>query len=274
VDTPETTPRDFTPVCYRHPDRETGLSCTECGKPICTDCSHDAAVGQKCAECAKPIGRNRVITARTMRQNTPVVTVILAATVLAYFAQSSVAGFERDFIQSNADIRAGELWRLLSAAFLHGGLMHIAFNMYALWIFGPTLERQLGSAPFGALYGASALAGGTAYLLFGEPNGFALGASGAIFGLFGAWFAASYRSRHTPAGNAQFRQLLGLLALNLLLPFMIPNIAWQAHVGGLIAGGAIMLAWLRVPAGPRRESYRTTIAVGVALVAVGLALLA
>lgn len=265
---------DFTPVCYRHPDRETGLSCTECGKPICTDCSYDAAVGQKCAECARPIGRNRVITARTMRRNTPVVTVILAVTIVAYFAQSAVPGFEFDLIQSNAAIRNGEWWRLVSAALLHGGIMHIGFNMYALWIFGPSLERQLGGAPFAALYVASAMAGGTAYLVFGEPNGFALGASGAIFGLFGAWLAAAYRSRHTPAGDAQFRQLLGLLALNLLLPLIIPRIAWQAHVGGLVAGGLIMLLWLRIPPGPRREGVRTIIAVGVALLALGVALVA
>jgi membrane associated rhomboid family serine protease len=265
---------DFTPVCYRHSDRETGLSCTECGKPICTDCSRDAAVGQKCPECARPIGRNRVVTARSMRRNTPVVTVILAATIVAYFAQGSVPGFENDFLQSNVAIRNGEWWRLLTSAFLHGGIMHIAFNMYALWIFGPSLERQVGSAPFAALYGASALFGGAAYLLLGDRNGFALGASGAIFGLFGAWFAAAWKSRHTPAGNAQFRQLLGLLALNLMLPLIIPRIAWQAHVGGLLAGAGIMLVWLRIPPGPRRETTRTIIGVGFALVALGLALVA
>lgn len=274
MDTSRSDPVETSPVCYRHPDRVTGLSCSECGKPLCHECSYDAAVGQKCAECAKPVGRNRVITARQMRQSTPVVTGILALTIVAFLVQLQNPGFEADFLQSNRQIANGEWWRIFTAAFLHGGYMHIGFNMYALWLFGPSLERQLGSAPFAALYMAAAAAGGAAYYLLGSPFGRAVGASGAIFGLFGAWLVGSYRSRNTPAGAAQFRSLLLLLGINLALPFLIPLIAWQAHLGGLIAGAAIMAIWLRLPRGPGVEWARTGTAAAVFILAIVLTWLA
>ncbi len=274
VDDQHADPIETSPVCYRHPDRPTGLSCTECGKPICPECSHDAAVGQKCAECSRPVGRARVITARNMATSTPVVTVILALTVVAFLAQGTSQTFERALIQFNPDVHNGELWRMLTAAFLHANFIHIGFNMYVLWILGPSLERQLGSAPFAALYGATALAGGAAFLLFGGPFGAALGASGAIFGLFGALFAASYRGRHTAAGDAQFRRIVSLLALNLLLPLIVPRIAWQAHLGGLAAGAAIMFIWLKMPRGPRVGLARTAVALAVAGLALVVGVLA
>jgi membrane associated rhomboid family serine protease len=114
--------------------------------------------------------------------------------------------------------------------------------MWALYAFGPQLERQVGGAPFAALYVSSALAGGALFYLLGGA-GAAVGASGAIFGLFGAWLAASYRGRHTLAGAAGLRQLLVLLAINLALPLVFPAIAWQAHLGGLAAGVAITTLW-------------------------------
>ncbi len=210
-----------------------------------------------------------MITARNMRTSTPVVTGILALTIVAFVAQGTSPAFERALIQYNPDIHNGEIWRMLTAAFLHANFIHIGFNMYVLWVLGPSLERQIGSVPFAALYVASALAGGAAFLLFGGAFGAALGASGAIFGLFGALVAASYRSRHTAAGDAQFRRIVSLLALNLLLPLIVPRIAWQAHLGGLLAGAAIMFIWLKIPRGPNAELRRT----GVALAVAGMALL-
>jgi len=263
------------PVCYRHKDRTTFLSCSQCGKPICADCSHDAAVGQRCPECTRSAGRTRVINAReAQRTTTPVVTTLIVISVVAYLLQLRSPSARFDFAQVNDLVRQGEWWRLITAAFLHGSVMHIGFNMYALYLFGPSLERRFGSIPFLTLYLASALAGGAAFLYTGD--GAAVGASGAIFGLFGAWMGASYRVRKTPAGAAQFRNLLVLLSINLALPFLAPglNIAWQAHVGGLVAGVLVIFAWLNMASGRKAELQRTLLAAAVAIVSLGLTLMA
>ncbi len=176
-------------------------------------------------------------------------------------------------IQANELVAAGEWWRLLTAAFLHDGLAHILFNMWALWALGTNLERQVGSASFAFLYLAAALGGGLAFYL-AVPGGRALGASGAVFGLFGVWLVSGFRRRNTAAGQAGFRQMLGLLALNLALPIFVPGIAWQAHLGGLVVGGVIGAAWLSRPlrgrGGARR---RAVLAASVAALLFALALL-
>jgi len=241
------------PTCYRHPDRETRLSCSSCGRPTCVDCVRSAAVGQKCLECAAPDSRARVITAEQIRGSAragaPVAMAILGVCVGLFVLGFAVPGVgETLFLngaQSNAAVAGGQWYRLFTSAFLHADLTHVLFNMWALYVFGPPLERQAGSVPFAALYVSSALAGGAAYYLLGG-DGFAVGASGAIFGLFGAWIAASLRTRHTLAGRASLRQLLTLLAINLALPLLFPRIAWQAHAGGLVAGFLIAMAWGRL----------------------------
>ncbi|MFZ0492744.1 MAG: rhomboid family intramembrane serine protease [Acidimicrobiia bacterium] len=168
--------------------------------------------------------------------------------------------------QYNPAIHAGEWWRLVTGAFLHGGLLHIGFNMYALWLFGPQIERQVGSASFGALYGASLLWGAVTFLIL-VPAGAAVGASGAIFGLFGAWIAASYRVRNTPGGRRLWQQLIVLLLINAVLGFADRSIAWQAHLGGLVAGLLIVFAWQKL--GRRTTSTaRISVAVGIGMVAV------
>ena len=135
--------------------------------------------------------------------------------------------------------------------FLHGGTLHLLFNMYALWLFGPVLERRFGSPSYAALYVAGGLSGGMLYELIGSDAP-AVGASGAIFALLGALLAASYRQRNTRAGAAVFGQLGILLAINLALPLFVGNIAWQAHVGGLIAGILIAAVWDHMPLAGRR----------------------
>ena len=172
--------------------------------------------------------------------------------------------------QSNAAVAGGQWYRLFSSAFLHGGLMHVMFNMWALYAFGPDLERRVGSLAFAALYLGAAVAGGAAYFYLGRDGGYAVGASGAIFGLFGAWLAAAYRSRHTSAGRASLNQLLMLLAINAALPLIARQIAWQAHLGGLVAGVLIALLWGAV--GERRggEAVRTLVAAAVGLAALAL----
>ncbi|CAN5140737.1 rhomboid family intramembrane serine protease [soil metagenome] len=266
-------------TCYRHPDRETRLSCSSCARPVCVDCVRSAAVGQRCPDCAAPQGRARVITAADIRgggvSRAPV-SIALIAVSAGVFALTLVPSDLGRLLyaygaQANGAVEAGQWWRLLTAAFLHQGLLHIGFNMWALYVFGPALEQRVGSLPFAALYLSAAVAGGALFLLLG--TGVAVGASGAIFGLFGAWLAVFTRSRNTVAGRAVFQQLVTLLVINLALPLVIPNIAWQAHVGGLVTGFVVSSAWL-APAlqEPHRALPRALVAVLPGLLALAVVL--
>jgi len=267
------------PTCYRHPDRETRLACSACGRPTCVDCVQRADVGQKCRECAAPDGHARVITADQIRaggrRSAPVAFTFLGVCVAVHlvglFAPEIGDWVFASGAQVNALVGQGEWYRLFTAAFLHSpaGFTHILFNMFALYLFGPQLEREAGSGPFAALYLASALAGGAAFY-FANAGGVAVGASGAIFGLFGAWLAASLRNRHTPAGQAGLRQLLLLLGLNLALPLFVPGIAWEAHVGGLAAGFVIALMWSLFARPAQAALLRTLVAAAVGGAALAL----
>jgi membrane associated rhomboid family serine protease len=277
VTSPSTAPAQ----CYRHPDRATRLSCSNCGRPICIDCAIDTPVGQKCPECARPEGRHRVITAQTIRQGgrrTAPVTFIIMGIALAAFVlgeldpQLGFRMFEEGAQQADL-IRAGEWWRPVTSMFLHASLAHVGFNMWALYLFGPALERRYGSIPFAALYLASGLGGSALYQVVGRGNP-AVGASGAIFGLMGALIVTLYQQRHTRIGRAIFSQLILLLAINLALPLVIPSIAWEAHVGGLVAGGGVAFAWDRLPISGRAAIPRQlSIALAMIVVAVGALLL-
>ncbi len=269
-----------TSYCYRHPGRATRLSCSECGRPICVECSRDAAVGQKCPECATPVGRNRVIDARTIRHvdraTTPVTWALIAVNVAIFLIGRLDSETGREIFVNAAQYKPlidnGEIWRVFTAMFLHANFTHVLFNMWALFLFGPALERRFGSASFGALYLAAGLGGGSLYHAVGRLDP-AVGASGAIFGLMGALLAATYRQRHTPAGSAVFSQLMLLLLINLSLPFLIPNIAWEAHLGGLVAGASIAAAWDKMPRGRAGASaQRVIIAAAVSVVAIGAVL--
>jgi len=267
------------PTCYRHDDRQTRLSCSRCGRPICVECTTTAPVGQLCPECAREAGAQRVISSRELyaapsRRTAPVTFGAIAICVAVF-----LVGFVSPLplvlgAQINEAVTAGQWWRLLSAAFLHQQLYHIAFNLYALYVFGPSLERRWGSLPFAGLYVGAAMAGGAAYylwsVLFEGGGGSALGASGAIFGMFGATLVAAWRGRHTAAGAAGLRQLGTLLAINLALPLILPSIAWQAHVGGLLAGAAIAAVW---SAGPRTGTAATVVRTAAGLAVAVLSVL-
>lgn len=268
------------PVCYRHPDRPTRLRCSECGRLICVECSNDAAVGQKCPECSKPHGRHRVVTAQqafggASFATTPVTFSIIAVAVAVYvlgFLSTEINNtLIRNFASANILVDEGEWWRVLTAAFLHGSLIHIGFNMYALYLFGPRLEREVGSPAFAALYFAATAGGGAASTIFGPTFVLSIGASGAIFGLFGAWMFVAYKLRATPAGRAMFNQLGVLLLINLALPIIIPNIDWRAHVGGLITGIAVAWLWSVLAAGRSNARVIRTVS-GTAVLLIALAL--
>lgn len=237
-------------------------------------------MGQKCPECAKPIGRNRVINARNIRRvdrsTTPVTWVLIAISVAIFLIGRLDRATGQEIFVNAAQYKPliddGEFWRVFTAMFLHANFTHVLFNMWALYLFGPSLERRFGSASFATLYVGAGLGGGALYHVVGRLDP-AIGASGAIFGLMGALLAATYRQRHTPAGRAVFSQLMLLLLINLSLPFIISNIAWEAHVGGLVAGVAIAAAWDKIPHGkPGATAQRVTIAAVVGIVALGAVL--
>jgi membrane associated rhomboid family serine protease len=185
---------------------------------------------------------------RPAQKGAPVTFTLLAVFAAIYalgvFAGDGGEQIARAAAQINPAVEAGEWWRVLTATMLHADLIHLMFNSYALYVLGAQLERGVGSGPFAALYVASGLAGGIAFL-FSPGQDVAVGASGAIFGLFGAWFAAAWVNRDTPQGRAGLTQFGVLLLINLALPLFVPNIAWQAHVGGLLVGALIGLGWAR-----------------------------
>ncbi len=267
-----------TTTCYRHPDRETRLACSNCGRPICVECSHDASVGQKCPECSVPEGRAQVIQARQVigrptAQTSPVSFGIMGVTIAIFVAGFLSPEIDQWLLENlalvNFLVADGEWYRIFTAALLHGGLMHILFNMYALYLFGPRLEQQVGSTAFAALYVAAAGAGGAVSYLFGSPLQISVGASGAIFGLFGAWLFVAWKMRTTPGGRSMFNQLFVLLAINLALPLLVPGIDWRAHMGGLAAGIAIAWLWSLFAVGrPNAKAIRTVIAVSVVVASI------
>lgn len=260
------------PVCYRHPDRHTLLKCSRCGRPICAACSIDASVGQRCPECVRTEGTQRVVpTGRARSRSTTPATFTFIALAVGFFVLGMVPGMKitllETFAQANWLVAEGEWWRIFTPVLLHDGLMHIGFNMWALWVLGPQIERGVGSWPFVGAYLASAAVGGAFVYVFGGPQDIAVGASGAIFGLFGIWLNWAVRRRNTAQGRMLLRQIGFLLLLNAALPLLIPNIAWEAHLGGLIAGFVIGELWSRVSR-PGSEFARVLITVAVAAMAV------
>jgi membrane associated rhomboid family serine protease len=263
-----------TPRCYRHPGRETYVSCVRCGRHACPDCLRSAAVGQQCVDCVRDGNKgSRQAVGRFGGKVTdrPLVTYTLVALcVLTYIVElaypkiidygAMVGGAYDPAVHALIGVSVGDWYRLLTSAFLHEppgsgiGLAHIIFNMWALIVVGPSLERMLGRVRFLAIYLVSALAGSVLYYLIGPPNVFAIGASGAIFGLFGAWFVLAKRLR------LDTRQVVLLIVLNLGLALFIHGIAWQDHVGGLIAGTALTAAYVYAP-----RVNRTAIQVGATI---------
>lgn len=259
-----------TPVCYRHPDRQTYLKCSRCEKPICAACSIDATVGQRCPSCVREEGTQRVIpTGSRAARATPATRVFIAVAVAFYLL--SIVGLRgtliENFAQVNFLVEAGDWWRLFTPVLVHAGFTHILFNMWALWVLGPQIERGVGTWPFVGLYLAAAGVGGAFYYFLGPVNIAAVGASGAIFGLFGVWFNWALRRRNTVQGQMLLRQIGFLLLLNAALPFILGGIAWEAHLGGLIAGFVIGEVWSRIK-GPQAERLRVGVTVAVAVLAV------
>jgi membrane associated rhomboid family serine protease len=237
-------------TCYRHPNRETGVSCSNCGKPICPDCMTTTPVGMRCPECARQ--RTVVKTLRNTVNHPDVTIALIAINVIAFLAEGSIslAGspplsgiYEKGALLgsipgfSTLGVAHGQWWRIVSGGFLHENLLHIGFNMYILYVLGLTLEPVLGRVKFAAIYAASLLAGSFGALLV-TPHSFTVGASGAIFGLMGA-AAVEMRARQIPILQSQIG---GLIIINLIFSFTFSGISVGGHIGGLIGGALAMLA--------------------------------
>jgi membrane associated rhomboid family serine protease len=256
-------------TCYRHPSRETGVSCSNCGRPICPDCMTPTPVGMRCPECSRQ--RTRVMTMRNMA-NVPRVTYALIAINVAVFLTEgsfSLGGGptgkiyeEGALFGSIRDLPAlgvahGQWWRIVSSGFMHENLLHIGFNMYVLYILGQMLEPALGLVRFGTIYGVSLLTGSFGALLV-TPHSPTVGASGAIFGLMGA-AAVEMRARQIPIMQSGVG---GLILINLVISFTLPGISWGGHIGGLIGGA---LATLSIQLGARHRSQALALAGCVAI---------
>jgi membrane associated rhomboid family serine protease len=249
------------PTCFRHPGRETYVSCVRCGRPACPDCLRSAAVGQQCVECIRE-GNRGTRRAQGMFGGPAVSAArvtwaLVAINVVLYLVELAHPSLGDDWAMLGLalasphgpliGVAAGQWYRLITSAFLPPpglsglGPLDIIFNMWALIIVGPSMERVLGPLRYIIVYLASALGGSVLYFCIAPNNQPALGASGAIFGLFGAWFVLARRLR------LDSRQVVVLIVLNLVLGFVVPGIAWQAHVGGLIAGGLLTAAYAYAP---------------------------
>lgn len=247
--------------CYRHPHRQSFVLCQRCGRTICPECQTQAAVGVHCPECTKaarlsaPPRKPAVVSAAriALKDGTPVVTYsIIALCVLVFIVQYLTGGPQFGLatyaLIDFSPLVPQEPWRMLTALFLHASFIHIALNMFSLYIFGPILERLLGRGRFIVLFLLSGYGGSLAVLLI-APRVAVLGASGALFGLFAAFFII----QRGLGGNGN--SLLVLIAINLVIGF-VPglNIAWQAHVGGLIVGALVALVFMKT----RHALRRTT----------------
>lgn len=192
--------------------------------------------------------------------------------VLTGFGRNVQSEIFQALAQVNVLVAEGQWWRIFTPILLHAGITHILFNMWALWVLGPQIERGVGTWPFVGAYLASAGMGGAFAYLMGGPTDIAVGASGAIFGLFGIWFNFAVRRRNTAQGRFLLRQIMFLLLLNAALPFIVGGIAWEAHLGGLIAGFVIGELWSRVPRGNAVAGrIAVTVAIGGLAIAAVLA---
>ncbi|WP_438487077.1 rhomboid family intramembrane serine protease [Streptomyces sp. S186] len=253
---------DGLPTCPSHPDRPTGVRCTRCDRPICPECMISASVGFQCPDCVRTGGGSvpapqasapRTIAGGTLATDPRLITKILLglniAVFIAVYATSSELVNRLDMIGLAVDparyelvgVAHGEWYRLLTAVFVHQEIAHIGFNLLSLWWLGPPVEAALGRLRFTALYLLSGLGGSALTYLLAAQNQPSLGASGAIFGLMGATAVLMRRLRY------DMKPVLILLGLNLAFTFLWPNIAWQAHVGGLIVGAAVAFGMVHAP---------------------------
>ncbi len=227
--------------CYRHPDREAYISCQRCERLICPECMREASVGFQCPTCiaegAKTVRQPKTLAGgRISGREGRVSLILIGINVVAYVVTSVTGGSGGQFFEDGAmwgyGVADGDYLRLLTSAFLHGSMLHLLFNMYALYLFGPYVERALGTTRFIAAYLTTALVGSVFVYLLTDPRVLTIGASGAVFGLFGMALMLLLREKQ------DVRTLLVLLAINAAISTQ-GNISWQGHLGGFVAGAVL-----------------------------------
>ena len=236
--------------CYRHPGRETGVSCSNCERPICPDCMTTTPVGMRCPECARQRTKVKTMGSVTEPSLTYALIGVNVVIGLALILGSNTSIGNEIYIRgalvgsallpdgSQIGVGQGEVWRLITSGFLHGSggggsgvFIHLLFNMFGLYILGGLLEPSLGRLRFGVVYVVSILTGSFGALLL-TPDSFTVGASGAVFGMMGAAVVVMRNRGINPMESG-----LGLwIGLNLLITFTIPNISIGGHIGGLLGG--------------------------------------
>ncbi|MFD0267145.1 rhomboid family intramembrane serine protease [Streptomyces sp. NPDC127106] len=281
---------DRLPGCYRHPDRDTGIRCTRCERPICPECMISASVGFQCPECVREgsgtghrpaANAPRTLAGGAVTDDPQLVTKVLIGINVAVFlagllfpplvVQTELLGRYVEYIGGPVEgVSTGQYHRLLTSVFLHAEWWHIAGNMLALWVIGGPLEAALGRARYLAVYVLSGLGASAFVYLLTEPNTPTLGASGAVFGLLGATVVLARRLRY------EMRPVIMMVALMLVLTF-VPfggglSVSWQAHVGGLLTGLLLGLAMLAPGAGGKRAFVQWGTCALVFLLAAGLVL--
>jgi membrane associated rhomboid family serine protease len=282
-----------TPVCYRHPGRETYVRCTRCNRPICPDCMREASVGHQCPECVTE-GRRTQRQTRTAfggstlgRQGYVTITLIVINVLMLLLSLASsrnpgnavaggglggLLGGDTPLMDklavlgrcvdantgavTHCGVADGEYYRLFTAMFMHYGALHLLMNMYALWILGRTLEAFLGPARFLALYLVAGLGGNVAAYVF-QPGALSAGASTAIFGLFAALFLVLRKLGLSTAS------VVPVIVINLIFTFTIKGISIYGHVGGFVVGGLIAAGLAYAPRERRSAIQAATIVIAV-----------
>lgn len=266
-------------TCYRHPGREAGRHCTRCGKPACSECLVQAAVGSHCVECERASRPDVSTRARFWSARQPaLVTMILIGINLAVFAYVTIAdvsSLSGQLTQAQVDLglysqalsQNGQWYRLVTSGFLHFGIIHIAFNMYLLYLLGQMLEPAIGRVKFTLVYFA-ALLGGSAGSLLIDGNVIAGGASGAVFGLMGLAFVGYWLNGANPLNTS----IGTLLMMNLFITFLFPRISIGGHLGGAAAGALCAFVVMAPPQRgyPRWAGYATPVAIGVLSVGISV----
>jgi membrane associated rhomboid family serine protease len=275
----EPAPPQAEPVCPRHPDRVSYVRCQRCGRPTCPECQRPAAVGIQCVDCVRegqksmPLPRTQ-FGAPVSADRRPVVTQVIIVICAVIWLLQQVSPRLTSELQFVPVLGVSQPWRFLTAAFAHspGQLLHILFNMFALWQIGQYLEPMLGRLRFATLYLVSAFGGSVGYLLLATPPTTVaglessrwltpmVGASGAVFGLFGALLVLN---RHLGRSSGP---MFGVLAINAVLGFVVPGIAWQAHLGGFLTGAAMAAVITATSAQARRRFQLPALAAVLVLI--------
>ncbi|WP_291379248.1 rhomboid family intramembrane serine protease [Demequina sp.] len=239
-------PQQAPPVCPRHPDRVSYVRCQRCERPACPQCQVPAPVGVLCVDCARAASQ----AARGARTGLgfpralgrPYVTIGIIVANVAFYVYGMGAGLSRWHATYGLwpALTDQEPWRWLTSGFVHGSLWHIGINMYVLYQFGSQLEQVMGRLRFGILYGVSLVGGSAAIQVLATPNSLHVGASGAVFGMFGAYGILLYKLK------LPWQSMATTAGLWLAVGFFLPGISWEGHIGGLLLGTLTMGVMLRL----------------------------